>query len=101
MAYIVKNKEICWINLYVQPGARKSELAGLFDGVLKIRIKARAIDGMANKELLRFFRKDLGLKSADLVSGLQSRYKKMGLSLADLEMLEKIREKDGQKKEPK
>lgn len=42
------------LSVYVQPGAKKSELAGLHDNALKIRIKAPPVEGQAN-ECLRGF----------------------------------------------
>lgn len=40
--------------LYVQPGAKKSEIVGMHEGVLKIRLNAPPIEGRANKELLKY-----------------------------------------------
>lgn len=42
------------LNLKLQPGASRSEFAGLHGELLKIRIRASAIEGRANAELLAF-----------------------------------------------
>lgn len=45
------------IVLYCQPGAKKTKLAGIHDGKIKIQLKAQPIDGKANKELVAFLAK--------------------------------------------
>jgi uncharacterized protein (TIGR00251 family) len=42
------------LQLKLQPGASRSELAGLHGNQLKVRIHAPAIEGRANAELLTF-----------------------------------------------
>ncbi len=42
---------------HIQPGARRSELAGEHGDRLKIRLKAPPVDGKANTELIRFLSK--------------------------------------------
>jgi uncharacterized membrane protein len=37
------------LQVYIQPGASKSEVAGLHDGVIKIRIAAPAVENAANR----------------------------------------------------
>lgn len=39
---------------HLQPGARKTELAGLYGGRLKIRINAPPVEGKANTQLIQF-----------------------------------------------
>jgi uncharacterized protein (TIGR00251 family) len=65
------------LTLYIQPGAKKTELAGQHDGHHKLRVAAPPVEGAANKEVLRFVAEHLGLpKSAvKLVSGEKSRLK--------------------------
>ncbi|WP_058477987.1 DUF167 domain-containing protein [Legionella steigerwaltii] len=42
------------LHLYVQPGARKTEVVGVHEGELKIRLNTPPIEGRANKALLQF-----------------------------------------------
>src|SRR3546814_17758098 len=42
------------IHLHIQPGASKTEVAGLHGDALKVRVKAPPVDGKANKTLLSF-----------------------------------------------
>jgi len=39
---------------HLQPGAKRSDFAGLHGARLKIRIKAAPVEGKANEDLLRF-----------------------------------------------
>lgn len=78
--------------LHIQPGAKKTELAGLHGEALKIRLAAPPVDGKANAALLAFLAKACGVsKSAvELVSGETSRSKRVrihGVDAAELERL--------------
>ena len=42
------------LRLYIQPGAKNTQLTGLHDNQLKIRLAAPPIDGKANQELIAF-----------------------------------------------
>jgi hypothetical protein len=74
---ITMGGEGCTVKVLVAPKASKSEVAGVIEGVLKIRISAPPVDGAANKELVRFLSKQLGVsKSSVLIrSGLASKRK--------------------------
>jgi len=47
------------ITLHIQPGAKKSEIAGLHGDALKIRIAAPAADNQANAALIEFLSETL------------------------------------------
>ena len=65
------------LTLHIQPGAKKTELAGLHGDALKIRLAAPPVDGKANEALIKFVAETLHLpKSAvSLKSGQSSRHK--------------------------
>lgn len=65
------------IDVYVQPGAKKTELAGEHGEAIKIRIHAPPVEGKANEELIRYFAKSMGVSSQriTLVRGEKSRSK--------------------------
>lgn len=67
--------------LHVQPGARKTEVAGLHGGALKLRLQARPVEGAANEALLGFLAEAFGLPRRQVVleAGLQSRQKRVRL----------------------
>jgi len=68
--------------VHVQPGARRSEVAGLHGDRLKVRIAAPALDGRANDALVAFIAGALGLPKARVavVKGERSREKLLGVS---------------------
>lgn len=65
--------------LHVQPGARKTTVAGLHGDALKIRLAAPPIEGRANDALLRyiadFFK--VPVRNVQLKQGEQSRHKRV------------------------
>jgi uncharacterized protein (TIGR00251 family) len=65
------------LTLHVQPGAKRSEIAGLHGDALKIRLAAPPIEGRANEALLKFIAKlfDVPLRQVELKRGEQSRHK--------------------------
>jgi uncharacterized protein (TIGR00251 family) len=65
------------LSLHVQPGAKKTAVAGLHGDRLKIRLAAPPVDGKANAALLAFLAQTLKVpKSAVLLeSGQSSRQK--------------------------
>lgn len=65
------------LTLHVQPGARKSEVAGEHGDALKIRLAAPPVEGKANAELLRWLASYLGVprKAVTLLSGERNRHK--------------------------
>jgi uncharacterized protein (TIGR00251 family) len=65
------------LEVYIQPRASKSEVAGMHDGVIKIRIAAPAVDNAANLALAEFVADQLGIakRSVRIVSGGASRRK--------------------------
>jgi uncharacterized protein len=67
------------IEVHVQPGASRSEVVGLHDGRLKIRLRARAVEGQANAALVEFLAAELGVARRDIRidAGLTSRRKRV------------------------
>ncbi len=76
------------LTLHIQPGARRSEIAGIYGDALKIRLAAPPVDGKANAALIEFVAERLGLpRSAVLLkSGQTSRRKvlEIGTPVPDL-----------------
>ena len=68
--------------VYAQPQARKSAVAGLRDGALKIRVAAPAIEEKANQELIRFLADafKVGRRNVVLLQGDRSRHKRFAIS---------------------
>lgn len=70
------------LNVYAQPGGRKTEVLGLHGGALKIRLAAPPVDGAANDELVRFAAELFGVSRRDvaLISGLSARSKRLRIA---------------------
>jgi uncharacterized protein len=65
------------LTLHVQPGAKRTEVAGQHGDALRIRLAAPPVDGKANAELLRYLAATFGvsLRSVTLLRGEASRRK--------------------------
>lgn len=65
------------VEVYIQPRASVTELAGTHAGLIKIRIAAPPVDNAANAALVEFIAKRLGIAKRDVrvVSGASSRRK--------------------------
>jgi len=70
------------ITVQVQPGARRNEVLGFEDGVLKVKIAAPPVKGRANKELIAFLSQLLNVSKSNIMleKGAASRRKLIGVS---------------------
>lgn len=73
--------------VYVQPGAKKTEVVGRHDGHLKIRLQAPAVDDKANQLLRETLARRLSIKVSEviLVHGDKSRLKTVEITAALLQ----------------
>jgi uncharacterized protein len=67
------------IDILVQPRASKTEITGLHDGALRIRIAAPPVDGAANDAIIEFLSKRLTVRrtNIEIVSGASGRRKRV------------------------
>ena len=70
--------------VWVQPGAKKTEVSGEYQQCVRIRLAAPAVDNKANKALVAYVAKLLKLKKSQIVieQGLTSRRKRLALNIA-------------------
>jgi uncharacterized protein (TIGR00251 family) len=80
------------LSLHIQPGAKKTEVAGVHGDALKIRLAAAPVDGKANAALIGFVADRLGLaKSAvSLKSGQTSRRKVLEVTDAPADSAQRL-----------
>lgn len=80
------------LSVYIQPGAKKSEVSGTHDGKVKIRISAPPVEGAANDALVKFIAKSLNIsKSAvEIISGEKSRHKTVRIEMDESEVLRRL-----------
>jgi len=65
MFYEVKDGKI-HIFIKAQPNSSKNKIAGIYGDSLKINIKAPAVEGAANKELIKFLSKYFRIAKSDV-----------------------------------
>lgn len=67
--------------LWVQPGASRTEPAGIHDGALKLRLAARPIEGQANDALVRWLaeRCSCTRSAVTLTAGQSGRRKRVSI----------------------
>lgn len=70
------------LTLHIQPGAKKTEVAGPHGDALKIRLAAPPVDGKANAALVEFIAAKVGCgrTAVELVSGQASRAKRVRIA---------------------
>jgi hypothetical protein len=69
------------LQLHVQPGARRTEAAGVHGGRLKVRLAARAVDGAANDALVQFLAGEFGVPRRQVLieAGARARHKRVAV----------------------
>jgi uncharacterized protein (TIGR00251 family) len=75
------------VEVFVQPGAKVSQIVGCHGERLKIKVSSPPVDGKANQEVLEFFAKlfNLAKRDVELIGGEKSRNKRV-LIRGDVEM---------------
>jgi len=75
------------IRIKAQPAASKNEFCEIYgDDAIKIRIKAPAVEGAANKELLKFLAKSFKVSKSDILfkTGQNSKIKTVEFPLTQI-----------------
>ena len=77
------------LDVRVIPRAGRSEIAGLRDGAVLVRLAAAPVDGAANDELIALIAKALRIPRRDItiVSGERSRSKRVRIAGLDREQI--------------
>lgn len=67
------------LELHVQPGASRTEFAGMHGDRVKVRLAARAAGGKANQALIEFLASHFKVRksSVRIAAGLKSRQKRV------------------------
>ena len=63
--YEVKNDKI-HLFIKAQPNSSKNKIAGIYGDSLKVNIKAPAVEGAANKELIKFLSKEFKVPKSEI-----------------------------------
>lgn len=80
------------VDITVQPRASKTEIIGLHDGAIRIRIAAPPVDGAANAAIIDLFSRILNVRKSavEIASGATGRRKRVlvhGVSVGDVHAL--------------
>ena len=72
------------LQLSVVPNAKRTEVDGLHDGALRVRLAAPPIDGRANEALVAWLAKSLGVAKRDVevLRGESSRRKQVAIAVS-------------------
>lgn len=71
------------VDVWVVPGASRTEIKGIYDGALRVRVASPPAGGAANRELVRYLTKRLGCQ-VELVAGAAARHKQVHVDCGDL-----------------
>lgn len=87
IAWYRRNGDLLTLTLHIQPGAKRTEMAGLHGEALKIRLAAPPVEGRANEALLKFIANIFGvpLRQVELKQGGQSRHKVVSVTGSKVE----------------
>lgn len=87
--WYTQEKDTMIVNVYVQPGAKHTEITGFYGDALKIRLASPPIDGRANEALLNFLARlfDVPQRQVSLKRGNKSRHKKVVISGSNIKPL--------------
>ena len=72
------------LQLSVVPNAKRTEVDGLHDGALRVRLAAPPIDGRANEALVAWLAKSFGVprRDVELLRGESSRRKQVAIAVS-------------------
>lgn len=84
-----ESKNRLTINIYVVPRSSKSEIVGIYNNCLKIRLKSPPVDNAANEELIRFLADKLKIpkKNIEIIKGHNQKKKIISIEQYDLSAL--------------
>lgn len=85
------------LHVHAQPGAKRTEVAGLYGDCLKLRLASPPVDGKANECLIEFLARRLRVKrgQVSIIRGLNSRRKTVFVAATGLQPT-MLLDKDGE-----
>jgi uncharacterized protein len=88
--YSIKGRQVLF-KVHVVPGASRSEIAGIHNDSLRVRVAARPVEGAANEELILILAKTFKVSksSVRIVSGARGRSKQVSIE-GDTETLVEV-----------
>ena len=92
MTYFKENKNTLTLTIRVVPRSSKSEIIGIYNDSLKIKLKAPPVDNAANDELIRFLREKLNIRKSniEIKSGHKQNKKIVSVSGCDIKTISSL-----------
>lgn len=89
---IEQHKDCVVLEVRVIPRSSKSEIAGEFNGALKVKLKSPPVDGAANEELIKLLSKRFSVPrtAIEIVSGHTSKTKRICVNGATKQQIASI-----------
>lgn len=77
MSWFTVNKNSLLISVIILPRSSKSEIVGIYNDCLKIKLKSPPVDNAANEELVRFLSEKLKMpkRNIEIVKGHRQKRK--------------------------
>jgi len=84
------------LHLKVKPNSKKDEIIRGEDGLLKVRIKAPATEGKANKYLVAYLSEmlDIPKSKIELLKGTTNQYKTLAIDANEVDVMRKLLGRD-------
>ena len=94
--YQITNSVIT-LKLYIQPGSKKNEVIGLFEGSLKIKLATQPIEGQANLALIKYLSQLLKVPKSKIIlkKGDKSRHKIVDIQSNDPNLIMRLEQMEG------
>ncbi len=85
------------LKLLVQPGSKKNQVIGLFEGSLKIKLAAQPIEGKANFALIKCLSQLLNVPKSKITlkKGDKSRHKIVDIQSNDINLIRLLQKIEG------
>jgi len=87
-----ENKNNLTLNIYVVPRSSKSEIVGIYNDSLKIKLKSPPVDNAANEELVRFLADKLKTSKSniEIVKGQNQKKKIISLTSCNVALIRNL-----------
>ena len=91
------NNNVITLKLYIQPGSKKNEVIGLFEGALKIKLATQPIEGQANLALIKYLSELLKVPKSKIIlkKGDKSRHKIVDVQSNDTSLIRLLEQSEG------
>jgi uncharacterized protein (TIGR00251 family) len=95
--YYQVTHDVITLKLYVQPGSKKNEVIGLFEGALKIKLATQPIEGQANLALIKYLSQLLKVPKSKIIlkKGEKSRHKIVDIQSNDINLIRLLEQSEG------